>query len=242
MKLGLLLRLILIAVLFILLFVAEPIYCGEKVICEDGDEFFVDDRVVIKSTIPLVQNEKIVIDSRSCRLTYYRNNQAIKSYPVAVGTLETPSPVGEWTIIHKGGQWGGGFGARWLGLNVPWGIYGIHGTNKPGSIGSHASHGCIRMFNQHVTELYSMVKIGTPVYIIGNLPQVSLRKELQLKATGRDVLVVQFALRKAGFDPGIADARYGTGTVVAISRLQAFYGLAVTGKITVNEQYLLGLR
>ena len=47
-------------------------------------------------------------------------------------------------------NWGGGFGTRWLGLNVPWGIYGIHGTNQPWSIGTQASAGCIRMFNRHV--------------------------------------------------------------------------------------------
>lgn len=242
MKLRLLLGVTSIAVLFFLLIASEPIYCKEKVICEDGEEFFVNGKGVVESTIPLAHNEKIVIDSRSCRLTYYRNGEAVKSYPVAVGTLKTPSPIGEWKIIHKGGSWGGGFGARWLGMNVPWGIYGIHGTNKPGSIGSHASHGCIRMFNQHITELYNMVKVGTAVYILGNLPKVSLRKEFRIKTTGKDVLILQFALRKAGFDPGMADARYGTSTELAVSRLQAFYGLAVTGIATMNEQYLLSLR
>lgn len=242
MKLRLLLGLISIAFLNLLLFTAKPIYCEERVTCEDGDVFLIDDRGVIESAIPLVQNEKIVIDSRSYRLTFYRDGQGIKSYPVAVGTRKTPSPIGEWKVIHKGGSWGGGFGARWLGINVPWGIYGIHGTDKPGSIGYRSSHGCIRMFNQHVTELYRMVKVGTPVYILGDPPLVSLRREFRIKTTGKDVLILQFALRKAGFDPGMADARFGAGTELAVSRLQAFYGLAVTGRATTNEQYLLGLR
>lgn len=237
-----LLLMIPIMVLFIFLITAGPIRGVEIFTCEDGDEFIVDDKGVIESTIPLVHNEKIVVDSRSCRLTYYRNNQIVRSYPVAIGTKKTPSPIGEWKVIHKGGSWGGGFGARWLGINVPWGIYGIHGTNKPGSIGYGSSHGCIRMFNHHVTELYKMVKVGTPVYILGNPAQVSLRSEFRIKSTGKDVLLLQFALRKAGFDPGMADARFGSGTETAVSRLQAFYGLAVTGKATVNEQYLLGLR
>lgn len=215
---------------------------AEKINCEDGEEFIVDGNIVVESVIPLVENEKIIVDSNSFRLLYYRDDQLVKSYPVAIGTPKTPSPIGEWKVIHKGGSWGGGFGARWLGINVPWGIYGIHGTNKPGSIGSRSSHGCIRMYNQHVTELYKMVKVGTPVFIRGNPPCVSLRKEFQIKATGKDVLLLQFALRKAGFDPGMADARYGSGTELAVSRVQAFYGLAVTGKTTLNEQYLLGLR
>lgn len=230
------------SILFLLFIVAGLAKCGETVTCEDGEQFIVDDKGVIESAIPLVQNEKIVVDTGSCRLIYYRNGQIVKSYPVAIGTRKTPSPIGEWKVIHKGGSWGGGFGARWMGINVPWGIYGIHGTNKPGSIGYGSSHGCIRMFNHHVVELYKMVKVGTPVYILGNPPLVSLRREFQLKSTGKDVLLLQFALRKAGFDPGMADARFGAGTEVAVRRLQAFYGLAVTGKAKMNEQYLLGLR
>ena len=215
---------------------------GKTVTCEDGEEFVIDDQGVIESAIPLVKNEKIVVDSRSCRLTYYRDGEVVKSYPVAIGTRKTPSPIGEWKIIHKGGSWGGGFGARWLGINVPWGIYGIHGTNKPGSIGYGSSHGCIRMFNPHVIELYKMVKVGTPVYILGEPPRVPLRREFRLNSNGKDVIILQLALRKAGYDPGMADARFGTGTELAVVRLQAFYGLAVTGKVTLNEQYLLGLR
>lgn len=231
-----------ILALLMLTVATGSIKCAEKVTCEDGEGFILDESVVVESAIPLVENEKIVIDSRSFRLTYYRNGQPVKSFPVAVGTPKTPSPIGEWKIIHKGGSWGGGFGARWLGINVPWGIYGIHGTNKPGSIGCRSSHGCIRMYNQHVIALYKMVKVGTPVYILGNIPQVTLRKEFPLRTSGKDVLLLQFALRKAGFDPGMADARYGPGTELAVSRLQLFYGLAVTGKASLNEQYLLGLR
>ncbi len=53
-----------------------------------------------------------------------------------------------------------------MGLNVPWGgKYGIHGTNQPGSIGFNASGGCIRMRNQDVEELYSLVESGTMVNI-----------------------------------------------------------------------------
>ena len=43
---------------------------------------------------------------------------------------------------------------------------GIHGTNEPGSIGSAASHGCIRMLVSDVIQLYSITPVGTPVYVL----------------------------------------------------------------------------
>ena len=45
------------------------------------------------------------------------------------------------------------------------GEYAIHGTNKPSSIGSFASYGCIRMYNQDISDLYGRVSIGTPVFV-----------------------------------------------------------------------------
>ncbi len=53
-------------------------------------------------------------------------------------------------------------GTRKLGLGMG---YAIHGTNKPWSIGRAASHGCIRMLNKDIEELYTMVEVGTPVFI-----------------------------------------------------------------------------
>ena len=80
--------------------------------------------------------------------------------------LDTPTPLGTFKIIEKA-KWGGGFGSRWMGLDVPWGKYGIHGTNKPGSIGFNASAGCIRMRNKDVEELYNIVDYNTTVAIVG---------------------------------------------------------------------------
>ena len=53
-----------------------------------------------------------------------------------------------------------------MGLNVPWGQFGIHGTLDPYSLGWASSHGCIRMNNDEVAELYSIIPIGTKVTII----------------------------------------------------------------------------
>ena len=43
--------------------------------------------------------------------------------------------------------------------------YGLHGTDEPNSIGHAASHGCVRLRNEDIAYLYSIVPVGTPVYI-----------------------------------------------------------------------------
>jgi lipoprotein-anchoring transpeptidase ErfK/SrfK len=45
------------------------------------------------------------------------------------------------------------------------GEYAIHGTNAPGTIGHFVSHGCIRMYNADITDLYNRVSVGTPVVV-----------------------------------------------------------------------------
>jgi lipoprotein-anchoring transpeptidase ErfK/SrfK len=50
-------------------------------------------------------------------------------------------------------------------LTLSGGEYAIHGTNSPGSIGGFVSYGCIRMYNQDITDLYDRVGIGTPVIV-----------------------------------------------------------------------------
>lgn len=43
--------------------------------------------------------------------------------------------------------------------------YAIHGTNQPRTVGRAVSHGCVRMRNEDIAKLYTMVSVGTPVYI-----------------------------------------------------------------------------
>ncbi|HEY1474154.1 MAG TPA: L,D-transpeptidase [Pseudolabrys sp.] len=50
-------------------------------------------------------------------------------------------------------------------LTLRGGEYAIHGTNRPGSIGGFVSHGCIRMYNSDIRELYRLVAVGTPVVV-----------------------------------------------------------------------------
>jgi lipoprotein-anchoring transpeptidase ErfK/SrfK len=50
-------------------------------------------------------------------------------------------------------------------LTLRGGEYAIHGTNRPSSIGRFVSHGCIRMYNSDIVQLYRMVPVGTPVIV-----------------------------------------------------------------------------
>jgi lipoprotein-anchoring transpeptidase ErfK/SrfK len=97
------------------------------------------------------------------QLKLYDASVLLKTYPIAVGKVLTPTPTGNYIIINKEYNPGGPYGVLWMGLSKP--HYGIHGTNDPSSIGKEVSHGCIRMYNDDVTELSSLVKIGTNVYI-----------------------------------------------------------------------------
>ena len=98
---------------------------------------------------PEYENLQIFIDIDEKTLYLLDGSALIKKYSVATGARSTPTPIGRWKVISKA-RWGGGFGSRWIGIDVPWGIYGIHGTNKPSSIGYNASHGCVRMYNKDV--------------------------------------------------------------------------------------------
>lgn len=97
------------------------------------------------------------------QLTLLQNGVPMKLYPISVGKILTPTPVGTYTIINKQPNPGGPFGVMWMGLSKP--HYGIHGTNNPASIGKRVSRSCIRMYNHDVLELSRIVPIGTRVII-----------------------------------------------------------------------------
>jgi len=185
---------------------------------------------------------RIVIDTQARTLTLYLSGEKLRTYPVAVGKARTPTPVGEWIIISKSLNWGGGFGTRWLGLNLPWGIYGIHGTNKPYAIGSAVSGGCIRMLNGHVEELFRIVSTGTPVDIVGPWREVRLTRTMRSGTVGRDVQMLQRALRATGLDPGRIDGRFGPQTEQAVREVETFFGFEVDGIADDDILFLLQLR
>ncbi|MEQ8200476.1 MAG: peptidoglycan-binding protein [Syntrophomonadaceae bacterium] len=186
----------------------------------------------------------IEVDIVKHRLTLYEGEQVLKTFPIGVGKSSTPSPVGEFKVIQKSAGWGGGFGTRWMGLNVPWGIYGIHGTNKPYSVGQSLSHGCIRMRNRDVEALYPLVSVGTPVRMVANgkiTPSWFKGRELKIKTTGQDVVYLQYRLKEKGIVFDNADGRYGNMTELAVKYYQIWRGLPVTGKGDAATYRSLGL-
>lgn len=110
-----------------------------------------------------LNNAKITIVKASRLLTILDEDTPIYQYPIAIGKPSTPTPVGNYVIATKITNPGGILGSRWLGLNYD--AYGIHGTNRPWLIGQMVSNGCIRMHNDNVEMLFSLVSLGTPVFI-----------------------------------------------------------------------------
>ncbi|MGG3311586.1 L,D-transpeptidase [Paenibacillus sp. FSL W8-0187] len=106
---------------------------------------------------------RIIVDLSDFQLHLLDGDTVVRTFPVAIGKMATQTPPGNYTIVNKQPNPGGPFGAYWLGLSKP--HYGIHGTNDPSSIGRYVSHGCIRMYNEDVIELASLVPIHTRVTI-----------------------------------------------------------------------------
>lgn len=128
---------------------------------------------VSADTEPVKAHIEINLPSRT--LDLYMGEELVKEYPVCVGRNSAQTPQGEYRIVYKtvDPYWinkgtvvppgpGNPLGKRWIGFSKS---VGIHGNNKPESIGTYASAGCIRMYNRDVKELYEVVPVNTPVTV-----------------------------------------------------------------------------
>jgi lipoprotein-anchoring transpeptidase ErfK/SrfK len=127
----------------------------------------------------------ILVDRNRFTLRLFKGLKLKKTYNVAVGQIGLETPAGLYHVQNKAvdpawhvpnSAWAGSLAgqvipagdpgnpikARWMGI---FDGAGIHGTSEDGSIGSAASHGCIRMHIPDVEELYDQVEVGAPVYI-----------------------------------------------------------------------------
>jgi lipoprotein-anchoring transpeptidase ErfK/SrfK len=127
----------------------------------------------------------IIVNRGSFQLSFYKDLKLHKTYGIAVGQVGLETPAGLYNVQNKAidpawhvpnSDWAGDLAGTVIPGGVPenplkarWmGIYngaGIHGTSASGSIGTAASHGCIRMLIPDVIELYDQVPVGAPVYI-----------------------------------------------------------------------------
>ncbi|MBM0740925.1 L,D-transpeptidase [Phormidium sp. CLA17] len=118
------------------------------------------------------------------RVTLYRGSAVVKSYPIAVGRAGWETPKGTFQVkqmfrdpawIHPlkkgivipGGDPENPLGRYWIGFwsnGKNW--IGFHGTDNPKSVGTAASHGCIRMYNKDIEELFKKVNLGIEVKVV----------------------------------------------------------------------------
>ena len=183
----------------------------------------------------------ILIYIEEKKLYLSENNICIKEYPIASGKPGWPSPIGQWKIVEKS-KWGEEFGGRWLGLNVLWGKYGIHGTTRESTIGRATSHGCIRMFNKDVKELYNIVPVGTPVIIkYGDFGSFGTGfRELKPANRGADVLAVQQKLKELGYFKGSESGIYRDDLKYALHKFQRDRQLKIKDIITYDDYHAMG--
>lgn len=123
-----------------------------------------------------VTHQYLRVNRESFRITLFRDDRAIWSAPIGVGRVSLPTPSGHYYVTEKLQAIGGPFyGPYAFGTSAyaptlsEWpggGIVGIHGTDEPSLIPGRPSHGCIRLRNENIIQLYNMVQVGTPIDIV----------------------------------------------------------------------------
>lgn len=138
---------------------------------------------------PELSTHSITVDTKNKVLEIIENGKMLAAFPITPGSKQLPAPAGIWTVIKMTtlpwfrwdramllhGRRSGEFynihpgprnevGLVWLGLNKK-GI-GIHGTNRPDSIGRSASHGCIRLANWDAVHVLNSITKGATVKIL----------------------------------------------------------------------------
>lgn len=143
-----------------------------------------DQKYPIGLYVPSINNKgyMIIINKTSNTLYYIKNGVIEESYPVATGKTDSLTPNGQFKIVikFKNPRWGGAgirdpiaggaannpLGKRWIGISYGGGgSYGVHGNADFRSIGTYASLGCVRMFNNDIDKFYEKVSINTPIWM-----------------------------------------------------------------------------
>ena len=149
-------------------------------------------RLPSRFILPEGPRSGLVVNVAEMRVYYFPKGESIvRTWPISIGRVGWETPLGETSIVRKKARpaWyppdsireeaarsgnplprvvGPGpdnpLGSHALYLGFP--QYLIHGTNKPFSIGMRVSHGCVRMYPEHIVELYELVEPGTPVTLV----------------------------------------------------------------------------
>jgi len=123
-----------------------------------------------------VTHEYLRVDRETFRATLYRYGRAIWSASVGVGRPSLPTPAGHFYVTEKLTSIGSPlYGPYAIGTSAyaptlsEWpggGIVGIHGTDEPQLIPGRPSHGCVRLRNADITQLWRLIQVGTPIEIV----------------------------------------------------------------------------
>lgn len=146
-------------------------------------------RIVVPGAhlVPSGPREGIVVNTGDLRLYYFAPGEPARSYPIGIAKEGYATPVGSTKVVRKKEKptWYPGPTARRddpalkaavppgpdnrLGayaLYLGWPAYLIHGTNEPRGVGRHSSRGCIRLYPEHIEELFGLAAIGTKVRVV----------------------------------------------------------------------------
>ncbi len=146
--------------------------------------------------VPNNHGNQIIVNTGEMRLYYFvNNNTQVYTFPIGMGVLDFRTPQGKFRVIEKKVH------PAWhipkalqkkyemavmppgpdnpLGdykLTLSWGDYGIHGTAMPLGVGRLVSHGCTRMYPEHIKKLFPMVPVGTSVEYIYEPAKIGFRQ------------------------------------------------------------------
>jgi lipoprotein-anchoring transpeptidase ErfK/SrfK len=131
---------------------------------------------------PIQDVVNLVLKLKDKHVYVYKADKFIAKYPVAIGKKGWETPTGEWYVMEKIKNPGwtsfkngkvlspgreNPLGERWIGFWTDGkDVIGFHGTPDVKSIGTAASHGCVRMHNKDVKALFPLVKVGTTVKVV----------------------------------------------------------------------------
>lgn len=170
------------------------------------------------------RNLHVAVDLQNSRIFLVSKGKVIKSYEAEYHSNRSPSPKGEWRIVSKdniGGE------LKWLGINMPWAKYGIHGEKEPFFVGIPGGHICVKLKDGDMEELYSLVLKGTPIRILSeetNFANSSFRV-LKPGDRGADVYEIQRNLKSRGYFKGYLNGIYNKEMQLAVHEFQRKNGI-----------------
>jgi L,D-transpeptidase ErfK/SrfK len=135
--------------------------------------------------LPYPHGHQIIVNTGAMRLYYFPSGDKVYTFPIGMGVLDFKTPAGNFKVVGKkvNPTWHipKSLQAKYgmaemppgpenpLGeykLTLSWGDYGIHGTAMPWGVGRLVSHGCTRMYPEHIKQLFPLVPVGTSVEYI----------------------------------------------------------------------------